>query len=734
MILLNAILVGGVAAVAVPLAVHVLHKRRITQMDWGAMRFLIDMLARSKRKIRLEELLLLAIRMGIVACLAFALSRPAWQSSADIAVVTRPAERVSAVVVIDTSASSGYGRDEPHLVHMKALAQAYMDTLREGDEVSLITIDSIAAPAADPNYDLASVRNLIDQLEPSTRHSDIPALMDAALQQLNRHLNPAAEVVLITDGLQQGWRADSRALWTDIQDRFTHGDEDQLGTLQRPRLVLMQPEEAAEMERTNVAVTDLRMVQTAVFHNTEAHIVAELQRTGEAPSDEIIAVLSVGDRVVAREPVTFSESPLVEVSFTHRFEDPGQHGLRVELLGTRDGFSQDDQRAISLRVVEQIPVLLVEGDPGKGRSGSLGLVSLALAPHGNEEQDRVAITRIPAEEIVGQDLSSYRVVIIGDVEVLSGASLASLERFVSGGGGLLMTLGDQSRPDLMNRLWARAGDGLLPVALGDLQESATEQGEAPALAGLGHPALASFSGTTAEAWREFDIQRWYAVDSSAVPAEQLQVLLRMQNGDPLLIERRRGLGRVMLFTTGLDSTWSDVAVRRSFVPLMHGIVGHLGSILQPPINLAVGDRLVHAVGSAEEDAVLHGPDESLMDMEPGTWQGRRTLSAGPLVTPGLYTVGSTEDAPVYAVALKAAESDFAAFDPAVAELALARVSGRVEADSPDAVAELFGDAERGRSELFIWLVLAAICLFVIEGWYTHRNARLGGQQTGAGNG
>ena len=68
--ILYAILVGGVAAVAVPLAVHVLHKRRITQMDWGAMRFLIDMLARSKNKIRLEEILLLLIRMGIVACLA----------------------------------------------------------------------------------------------------------------------------------------------------------------------------------------------------------------------------------------------------------------------------------------------------------------------------------------------------------------------------------------------------------------------------------------------------------------------------------------------------------------------------------------------------------------------------------------------------------------------------------------------------------------------------------------
>src|SRR5208282_508593 len=59
---LNPLLFGGLAAVAAPLIIHLLHRRKVKQVDWGAMRFLAELIAQQRRRLFLEELLLLLVR------------------------------------------------------------------------------------------------------------------------------------------------------------------------------------------------------------------------------------------------------------------------------------------------------------------------------------------------------------------------------------------------------------------------------------------------------------------------------------------------------------------------------------------------------------------------------------------------------------------------------------------------------------------------------------------------
>ena len=42
---LNPLLFGGLAAVAAPILIHLLHRRRVKPMDWGAMQFLLELVA-----------------------------------------------------------------------------------------------------------------------------------------------------------------------------------------------------------------------------------------------------------------------------------------------------------------------------------------------------------------------------------------------------------------------------------------------------------------------------------------------------------------------------------------------------------------------------------------------------------------------------------------------------------------------------------------------------------------
>ena len=206
------------------------------------MRFIIDMFAVSRRRIILDQLILLLIRAGLVALVVLALTRPALQPNVEVDQIVRPGERMSAVVLIDNSFSSMFGREQQQLEAMKELAYTYIDTLREGDEISIISVADGAvnsqAIISDPLCSLDAARQQIERLEASTQVSNIPEMLQAGIDQVQRHLNPAAEVMLITDGFEQGWQSQDRGRWDDIQDAFTMGDEDTLGTKKRPRLVI----------------------------------------------------------------------------------------------------------------------------------------------------------------------------------------------------------------------------------------------------------------------------------------------------------------------------------------------------------------------------------------------------------------------------------------------------------------------------------------------------------------
>ncbi len=75
------LLLAGLACVAIPIAIHILMRRRRKPVPWAAMRFLLEAYRQQRKRTRLEQLLLLATRCLLVAVLAVALGRPAIQGT-----------------------------------------------------------------------------------------------------------------------------------------------------------------------------------------------------------------------------------------------------------------------------------------------------------------------------------------------------------------------------------------------------------------------------------------------------------------------------------------------------------------------------------------------------------------------------------------------------------------------------------------------------------------------------
>ena len=75
-ILLNAVLLFGLAAVAIPPIIHLLNRKRFDVVRWGAMQFL-QVSQRTRRRVFLEEVLLMLVRMGVIGVMVLALAAPA---------------------------------------------------------------------------------------------------------------------------------------------------------------------------------------------------------------------------------------------------------------------------------------------------------------------------------------------------------------------------------------------------------------------------------------------------------------------------------------------------------------------------------------------------------------------------------------------------------------------------------------------------------------------------------
>ncbi|MFM7865386.1 MAG: BatA domain-containing protein, partial [Planctomycetaceae bacterium] len=117
---LNPWLLLGLAGIGLPLAAHLISRRRFDVVDWGAMQFL-NPSRKTRRRLKLEELLLLLLRMAVVGLLVLAASRP-WIPGGWL-YGYRSAGSRTVVLVIDGSNSMSRS-DGVSSVHQQAVRRA----------------------------------------------------------------------------------------------------------------------------------------------------------------------------------------------------------------------------------------------------------------------------------------------------------------------------------------------------------------------------------------------------------------------------------------------------------------------------------------------------------------------------------------------------------------------------------------------------------------------------------
>jgi hypothetical protein len=178
-------------------------------------------------------------------------------------------------------------------------------------------------------------------------------------------------------------------------------------------------------------------------------------------------------------------------------------------------------------------------------------------------------------------------------------------------------------------------------------------------------------------------------------------------------ERKVGNGRVIVWTSPLDDTWTDIGVKPVFLPLVHQLVRHLAHYEVSTSWFTVGqvldlaarakskaDRVVVTPAGERLSQAGSRPSEGLLELdEQGVYEVRSTGAGG----------GRPE---ALAVDLDPAESDLTPLDPR--EL-VATVTGRATPGSAEPVQQAMTREEaEHRQSLWWYLLLAGLLLLAAE--------------------
>lgn len=551
--LIQAGFLAATAAVAVPVLIHLLMRPQARAETIGSIRFLRLVLQRSTRRRNIRRWLLLALRTLAVLALALLFARPY------LAEPGGPGRDRLTLVLVDRSASMWASESGRTL--FAAAKQAAADIIAkqpEGTEVRLAYFDDRGAEAT-------SDLKLDAPPQPGYAGTDYGLALAWARDELTLAPRRYRKLYVLTDLQRSG-------LHRTPCPGF-------------PAEVAVEIRELGKRPAANLAVDEAEATQTTLRGDQPVLVTAQVANSGLFPARDVAVRLILkadGATVDQTQKISVGPGANQAVSFSVPGGKPGTYEGSVEVSG-KDGCPIDDRRWLAFEVRQPDRLLLVDGEPGVSAFGNEtyyleAALRLAVAGQGSQTPYEPVRQALNDSQPL-PDLSGASVVVLCNVAELNAADSRQLDRYVTQGGRLLVFAGAKLRPEGYAALQQ---SGLMPATIGDMTDPAAYRIQTWDKT---HPVFRPLSDPQQGDLRRLVFRRIVRLR----PDAEAKVLAATDSGDPLLVEKAKGRGTVLLFAAAADRDWGDWPQSRLYVPLVHQIVGYLTHRL--PENARVRNEL-----------------------------------------------------------------------------------------------------------------------------------------------
>lgn len=610
-------LTWGFLLALVPLLIHLINMMRHRRVQWAAMEFLLRSYKKHRKWVWLKQLLLLLTRMAVIALIVAMLAHPKtreqWlsmfgqQTTHHFVLVDDSysmSDRVAGASALDTArnvvraiATRAAQEDSPQKITLLRYSRARgaaENSTGEGAQGAANFADFNAEPI-DSQFDL-----LLEQKQRTFEPTQLSVGPSDALTLIKQLVGQSRDdtkvVYIVSDFRAKDWAAPAevRSSLQSLRESQAELHLINCARSQDPNLGIVDISPLDDTRAAGVplfveakvknfgdrAATKVQLKLVSTFYPQEDLTKVDpdkLKGVDEELATLLIDSIGPGETVTRRVQVFFPQ--------------PGKHVVQASL--PEDPVETDNRRWCVIDLPEGERTLIVDGSDDQLHAYYLEAAFRPLEKSNTGVRPDVQPKSF-LRDATPETLAGYSSIYLLDVDRIDAKGIESLEQYVRGGGGLAIFAGPNMNTEFYNRSLYRDGEGLMPAPIaGEASLLPAVDDNTPDVELLRHPIFSFFLEETNPLIRGVAVNRHRTVTTGWKPDPQstVEVIAKLRDGSPLVLEKKLGNGQVLLFLTTLAPEWNDWAKNPSFVVVALKTQAHLASTRRLDDPRTVGQPL-----------------------------------------------------------------------------------------------------------------------------------------------
>ncbi|MFO0938089.1 MAG: VWA domain-containing protein [Gemmataceae bacterium] len=474
----------GALLILAPIIIHLINRLRVKRVRWAAMEFLLKAQKKLKRKVILQQLLLLLSRCLLVGLIGLIFGRFIGCGSLG-GKDTRPAVHL---VFIDDSPSMGDG--------FRGDNGRPTDCFEEAKRVLVEQIATAVSQASSPQTfevmrasDLANsrafgransqvieeMRNYLNGFKPVSVRTPLNTVLTKAKEMAfaNATKDVSQVVHIISDFRTSDWQSDGPMARDIVKDMTSSGVKVHFVDVAHP---YRKSESKALPWHDNIGIIEFRPSKPTVARGEPVEFVLRVQNFGNSELKDVQISIRVngdenkGGRRVSIPTLPGNQDRTVKVEvLPSRVGTPerplDRFSLVTAVMETPEpgGIAADNIRHAVIEVKEKLPFFVVEGRPAlkdKREGDGFYLRTIFSNVLGGYSWENKSV-----RDLETTDLRKYSCVFLLNVPTLTEAASKALDTYVRDGGGVGVFLGPDVRPAEYNKTLYADGTSWFPVPL-----------------------------------------------------------------------------------------------------------------------------------------------------------------------------------------------------------------------------------------------------------------------------